>query len=110
MLDGCALYNNRKVLRSVFSLHIYCCAGCETKIRIWTLVGSCDNQRIVASADLKVQLFYCHNPPLNAHTSRQLIYLNFSCSYYISVQQMSSHRDAVDVKGLDQVALSDGIP
>lgn len=109
-MDGCALYKNRKVLRSAFSLHIYSCAGCETKITIWTLVGSRDNQRIVAIADLKVQLFYCRNPPLNAHTSRQLIYCIFSCSYYISVHQMASHRDAVDVKGLDQVALSDGIP
>lgn len=90
-------------------MHIYCCAGCETKIRIWTLVGSRDNQCIVAIADLKVQLFYCRNPPLNAHTSRQTFIAFIFCSYYISVQQMTSHRDAVDVKGLDQVALSDGI-
>lgn len=110
MLIGYALYKNRKVLRSVCSLHIYCCAGCETEISIWTLVSSCDNQRIVAIADLKVQLFYCRNPPLNAHASKSLIYFIFSCSYYISVHQMSSHRDAVDMKGLDQVALSYGIP
>lgn len=55
------------------SLHSYRCAGCEAKSRIWTLVGSCDNQHIVAVADLKVQFFYCRNPPLNAHTCRQLI-------------------------------------
>lgn len=66
------VYKNRKA-RSRFSLHNYCCAGCEAKSRIWTLVGSCDNQHIVAVADLKVQFFYCRNPPLNAHTSRQPI-------------------------------------
>lgn len=63
---------------SVFSLHIYCCAGCETKIRIWTLVSSRDNQRIVAIADLKVQFFYCCNPPLNAHTHPESSFIAFS--------------------------------
>lgn len=36
-------------------------------------------------------------------------FIVFYSGFYVHVQRMASHRDAVDVKGLDQVALSDGI-
>lgn len=56
-----------KVQKSVSCLHSYCCAGCQAKSRIWALVGRRDNQCVVSVADLVVQLFYCSDPPLNAH-------------------------------------------
>lgn len=60
------------VFESVSCLHSYCCAGCQAKSRIWALVGRRDNQCVVSVADLVVQLFYCSDPPLNAHHTHKV--------------------------------------
>lgn len=90
----------------------YCCARCQAKSRFWTLVCCCDNQCIVSIADLEVQLLYSSNPPLNAHTESKFM-LIFFCSCFahhsIIISIIIYYRDAVDVKGLDKVATSDGI-
>lgn len=95
--------------------HHYCRARCQAKCRIWALVRSCDDQRIVSVADLVVQLLYGCNPPLNAHTCTShtegscLVLWGGGLQLLVTLQYNSSHRDAVYMKGLDQVAVSDSI-
>lgn len=93
-------------------LHGYCCAGCQAKSRIWALVCSGDNQCVVSVADLEVQLFYCSNPPLNTnarHTHKVMHWIYLFFIFFAVAYNMTTYRDAIYTKGLNQVALSDSI-
>ncbi len=73
--------------KSVSHLHNYCCARCQAKSRIWTLVRSRDYQCVVSVADLIVQLLHGRNPPLNAHTRTHHTQLQF----LVTLQYNSYH-------------------
>lgn len=62
-------------------MHNYRCAGCQAESRLWTLIRSCDDQRVVSVADLIVQLLHGCNSPLNAraHTLTRVNEMPYLC-------------------------------